>query len=58
MRRRSPWAPKVLQWAREHDCPWDAWTCEAAEFGHLDVLRWARGSTSVRGMRQPVSAPL
>ena len=30
-------------WAREHDCPWDEFTCAfAAERGHLDVLMWAR----------------
>ena len=33
----------VLQWAREHECPWDEQTCEAAaQGGHLDVLQWAR----------------
>jgi hypothetical protein len=32
---------KVLQWAREHDCPWDSQTrqCDVA-FGHLEVLTW------------------
>ena len=34
---------EILQWAREHHCPWDKTTCEsAAEGGHLEVLRWAR----------------
>jgi len=34
---------EVLQWAREHHCPWDTWTCAlAAEGGHLEVLQWAR----------------
>jgi len=33
----------VLQWAREHDCPWDEETCaQAAESGHLEMLKWAR----------------
>ncbi|KAK3266561.1 hypothetical protein CYMTET_24824 [Cymbomonas tetramitiformis] len=33
---------KVLQWVREHGCPWDANTCHyAAEGGHPEVLRWA-----------------
>jgi len=32
---------EALQWAREHSCPWDWWTC-AALGGHLEVLRWAR----------------
>jgi len=39
----------VLQWAREHGCPWDSiepWgegPCQrAAGGGHLDVLQWAR----------------
>ena len=32
---------EVLQWAREHDCPWDAMTCKA-QGGHLEVLQWAR----------------
>jgi len=32
-----------LRWAREHDCPWDEWTCAyAAKGGHLEVLKWAR----------------
>ena len=33
----------MLQWARQHGCPWDETTCAfAARGGHLDVLRWAR----------------
>ena len=33
----------MLQWAREHDCPWDILTCTlAARYGHLEVLQWAR----------------
>ena len=45
---RCSWAAEgghleVLQWAREHDCPWSESTCIcAAEEGHLEVLRWAR----------------
>ena len=32
----------ILRWARENDCPWNAWTTSrAAEGGHLDTLRWA-----------------
>ena len=32
----------MLRWAREHGCPWDQRTCEAAAgSGHLDVVRWA-----------------
>ena len=34
---------EVLQWAREHGCPWDEGTCEAAaENGHQDVVLLAR----------------
>jgi len=34
---------EVLKWAREHGCPWDARTCEAAaESGHTELLQWAR----------------
>jgi len=34
---------EVLQWAREHGCPWDEWVCRlAAGGGHLHVLQWAR----------------
>jgi len=30
-------------WAREHGCPWDAWTCAAAaRKGTWNVLQWAR----------------
>jgi len=36
---------------------WNAWTCEAAEFGHLECCG-GRGSTSARGTEQPLSAPL
>jgi len=33
----------VLQWLREHGCPWNSSTCAyAAKEGHLDVLKWAR----------------
>jgi hypothetical protein len=33
----------VLQWLREHDCPWDWGTCVgAARAGQLEVLQWAR----------------
>ena len=36
---------EVLQWLREHGCPWDAWTCElAARGGHLEALQWARAN--------------
>ena len=32
----------MLQWAREHDCPWAETTCEeAAAGGHVAVLQWA-----------------
>jgi len=32
-----------LKWAREQDCPFDQNTCRnAAEGGHLAVLRWLR----------------
>jgi hypothetical protein len=32
----------VLQWAREHHCPWDSLTpALAALGGHLAVLQWA-----------------
>jgi hypothetical protein len=33
----------VLQWAREHDCPWDsAISVCAARAGQLEVLQWTR----------------
>ena len=33
----------MLQWAREHHCPWNLWTpAWAAQGGHLEVLQWAR----------------
>jgi hypothetical protein len=33
----------VLQWAREHHCPWDSHVCSyAARAGHLVVLQWLR----------------
>jgi hypothetical protein len=36
--RRSGRAHEAMQWAREHDCPWDSRTCEfAARGGHLGV---------------------
>ena len=32
----------MLQWAREHDCPWGE-TCNlAAKGGQLEVLKWAQ----------------
>ena len=34
---------EILVWAREHDCPWDAWSCaEAARTGKLETLEWLR----------------
>jgi hypothetical protein len=34
---------ELLQWAREHGCPWDALTYFFALDGeHEEVLRWAR----------------
>ena len=34
---------EVLQWARQHNCPWDAATYRSApRGGHLAVLMWAR----------------
>ena len=36
-------APGVLQWAREHGCPWNSSTCTwAAGNGQLEVLQWVR----------------
>ena len=33
----------LLEWAREHGCPWNEYTCAyAAEGGQLAVLQWAR----------------
>ena len=33
----------VLNWAREHGCPWGMDLCaEAADHGHFHVLKWAR----------------
>ena len=32
----------MLQWAHEHGCPWDEYTCyNAAAEGHLSTLQWA-----------------
>ena len=32
-----------MRWAREHGCPWNETTCQAAAMGgHLEVLRWLR----------------
>jgi len=33
-----------LQWARAHDCPWNAGGCAnaAAEGGHVEVAQWVR----------------
>jgi hypothetical protein len=34
---------ELLQWAREHDCPWSVGTTHcAARAGHLEVLQWVR----------------
>ena len=34
---------KMLAWAKENGCSWNATTCAlAAEGGHLEVLQWAR----------------
>ena len=34
---------EVLQWARQHGCPWNEGTSQAAAMGgHLAVLQWAR----------------
>ena len=31
----------ILQWARQHGCPWDERTCSSAAYGgHLAVLQW------------------
>jgi hypothetical protein len=33
----------VLQWAREHGCPWNRDTCSEAAMGvYMGVLQWAR----------------
>jgi hypothetical protein len=34
----------VLQWAREHGCPWNIVKCEetAAEYRHHEVVQWVR----------------
>jgi hypothetical protein len=33
----------VLQWAREHSCPWTSYACIfAAAAGQLEVLQWMR----------------
>jgi hypothetical protein len=33
---------EVLNWAREHHCPWDAGTRQIAEASrHLELLQWA-----------------
>ena len=48
----------VLQWAREHGCPWNETTpWFAAAGGHLQVLQW-RGSTGASGMRRRADRPL
>ena len=33
--------------ARENGCPWNEWTCARAESGHLEVLKWTRGTLPV-----------
>ena len=38
----------MLQWAREHDCPWDSHVCIcAANAGQLEVLQWVRENNEV-----------
>ena len=33
----------LMQWAREHGCPWNFYACtNAAMHGHLEVLQWVR----------------
>jgi hypothetical protein len=39
--RKGHW--HVLQYLREHHCPWDSKTCSyAAESGQLGTIMWAR----------------
>jgi len=36
---------KTLQWLRAHGCNWDEYTIERAEeYGHLNVIEWARAN--------------
>ena len=35
---------ETLQWLKTQMCPWNATTCAvAARYGHIEVLKWARG---------------
>jgi hypothetical protein len=48
----------VLQWAREHHCPWDEETCTSAYLRLTTVTLGffsGRGRTAARGMRRRVS---
>jgi hypothetical protein len=48
---------EVLQWAREHHCPWDRRTRQyAQQGGHLVVLRWAQEHGAPRAARTPHAA--
>ena len=48
MRGRVPNAAQgghldMLKWAREHDCPWDKDSCEAASLNHHpETLAWVQ----------------
>jgi hypothetical protein len=45
---------EVLQWLREQNCSWDAWTCAAAAFGgYLELLQ----CTTARGMHGRANGP-
>lgn len=34
---------KIIQYARKHNVPWSALSCElAAQYGHFEVLKWIR----------------
>jgi hypothetical protein len=47
----------VLQWVRQHHCPWNSLTpAWAAEDGHLDMLQWARAHNCPWDSITPLSA--
>jgi hypothetical protein len=39
---------EILKWARENGCEWDFHTGEAAQYGHLEVIKRARDNGNGR----------
>ena len=54
---RAPGHLEVLQWAREHDCPWNADQCArfADGSGHAEMAQWVRAQIGPMdaGSRKP-----